>query len=90
MFTFKDMQCKYSASHRIENKFDYKLKRLSHRVALPRSCLIFQSTVRTQENHDIFGEKLSARRRRCHGALMAFYRVPTLFMVEILCALTVL
>ena len=28
-------------------------------TALPRSCLIFQSTVRTQENHDIFREKLS-------------------------------
>ena len=27
---------------------------------------------------------------RCHGALIAFYRVPTVFMVEILCALTVL
>ena len=40
---------------------------------------LFQSTVRTQENHDIFREKLSVtaflqRPRRCHGALMAFYR----------------
>ena len=40
---------------------------------------IFQSTVRTQENHDIFREKLSVtaflqRPRRCHGAFMAFYR----------------
>ena len=48
-------------------------------TALPRSCLIFQSTVRTQENHDIFREKWSVtaslqRPRRCHGALMAFYR----------------
>ena len=48
-------------------------------TALPQSCLIFQSTVRTQENHDIFREKLSVtaslqRPRRCHGALMAFYR----------------
>ena len=64
-------------------------------TALPRSCLIFQSTVRTQENHDIFREKLSVtaslqRPRRCHGALMASYCVPTVFMVEILCALTVL
>ena len=64
-------------------------------TALPRSCLIFQSTVRTQENHDIFREKLSVkaslqRPRSCHGALMAFYRVPTVFMVEILCAFTVL
>ena len=63
--------------------------------ALPLSCLIFQSTVRTQENHDIFREKLSVkvslqRPRRCHGALMVFYGVPTVFMVEILCALTVL
>ena len=64
-------------------------------TALPRSCLIFQSTVRTQENHDIFREKLSVmaslqRPRRCRGAFMAFYRVPTVFMVEILCALAVL
>ena len=64
-------------------------------TALPRSCLIFQSTVRAQENHDIFREKLSVRAslqrpRRCHGALMAFYHVPTVFMVEILCTLTVL
>ena len=51
--------------------------------------------MRTQENHDISREKLSVtaslqRPRRCHGVLMAFYRVPTVFMVEILCALTVL
>ena len=64
-------------------------------TALPRSCLIFQSTLRTQENHDIFREKLSVtsslqRPRRWHGALMTFYRVPTVFMVEILCTLTVL
>ena len=44
-----------------------------------------------QENHDIFREKLSAtaslqRPRRCQGALMALYRVPTVFMVEIFCA----
>ena len=56
-------------------------------TALPRSCLIFQSTVRMQENHDIFREKLSVtvslqRPRRCHRALMAFYPVPTVFMVE--------
>ena len=48
-----------------------------------------------QENHDIFREKLSVtvslqRPRRCHRALMAFYPIPTVFMVEILCALTVL
>ena len=64
-------------------------------TALPRSCLIFQSTVRKKENHDIFREKWSVmaslqRPRRCHGAFMAFYRVPTVFMVEFLCALTVL
>ena len=64
-------------------------------TALPRSCLIFQSTVRTQENHDIFHEKLSVtaslqQQRHCHGALMAFYCIPTVFMVEILCVLTVL
>ena len=72
-----------------------KLKHLSHQAALPRSCLIFQSTVRTQENHDIFREKLSVtvslqRPRRCHGALMAFYCIAKVFMVDILCALTVL
>ena len=48
-----------------------------------------------QENHDIFREKLSVavslqRPRRCHGALMTLYRVPTVFMVEILYALSVL
>ena len=57
------------------------------------SCLIFQSTVRRQENHDIFCEILSdtaslQRPMRCHGALMAFYRVPTVFMVKN-CASTV-
>ena len=51
--------------------------------------------MRTQENHDIFREKLSVtaslqRPRRCQGALMVFYRVPTVFMVEFLCALMVL
>ena len=74
------------------------VKRLSHQAAFPLRChgvLIFQSTVRTQENHNIFCEKLSVtaslqRPRRCHGALMAFYRVPRVFMVMILCALTVL
>ena len=64
-------------------------------TALQRSCLIFQSTVRTQENHDIFREKLSVttslqRPRHCHGLLMAFHHVPTVFIVEILCAHTVL
>ena len=49
--------------------------------------------MRMQENHDIFREKLSVTAslqwpRHCHGALMAFYSVPTVFMVEILCALT--
>ena len=53
------------------------------------------ATKRTQENHDIFREKLSVMAslqwpRRCHGALIAFYRIPTVFMVEILCNLTVL
>ena len=62
---------------------------------LSRSCLIFQSTVRTLENHDIFREKFSVTvslqwQRRCHWALIAFYCVPTVFMMEILCALTVL
>ena len=31
-------------------------------TALPRRCLIFQSTVRTQENHDIFRENCLSRR----------------------------
>ena len=66
-----------------------------HFHVLPRSCLIFQSTVRTLENHDIFREKFSVtaslqRPRCCHGALMVFYCVPTVFMVEILCTFTVL
>ena len=74
------------------------VKRLSHHAAFPLRCteffLIFQSTVGTQENH-IFCEKLSVtaslqRPRRCHRALMAFYSVPTVFMVKILCALMVL
>ena len=64
-------------------------------IALPRSCLIFQSTVRTQENHDIFREKLSVTAssqhlRRCYGARMALHCVPTEFLVAILCAHTVL
>ena len=57
-------------------------------TALTRSCLIFQSTVRTQENHDTFRKKLSdtaslQQPMHCYGALMAFHRVPTVFMVEI-------
>ena len=50
-------------------------------TALPRSCLIFQSTVRTQENHDIFREKLSvltatkALQRSSHGVLSRSYGV---------------
>ena len=51
--------------------------------------------MRMQENHDIFREKLSVtaslqRPRGCQGALMAFYHVPKVFMVEILCTLMVL
>ena len=70
------------------------LKRLSHQAGFPL-LFNFPGTVRTQENQYIFREKLSVtaslqRPRHCHGALMAFYRVPTVFMVEILCALTVL
>ena len=64
-------------------------------TALPRSCLIFQRAVRTQENHDIFREKLSVkaslqRPRPCYGARMAFFYIPTDFLVAILCALRVL
>ena len=46
-------------------------------TALPRSCLIFQSAVRTQENHDIFREKLSVtaslQPRSSHGVLSRSY-----------------
>ena len=81
-----------------KSNFLNRLKRLSPggvSTALQHRCLIFQITMRTQENHDIFREKLSVtaslqRPRRCHGGLMAFYGVPTVFMVEILCTLTVL
>ena len=55
-------------------------------TALPRSCLIFQSAVRTQENYDIFREKLSvtgsqrpyshqALLRSSHGVPLRSYRV---------------
>ena len=51
--------------------------------------------MRSQENPDIFCEKGSVtasvqRPRRCHGARMAFYRVPTENLLAILCALTTL
>ena len=51
--------------------------------------------MRSQENPDVFLEKGSVtanlqRPRRCYGALVAFYRVPTEFLLAILCALTTL
>ena len=59
-----------------------KLKALSHNTPLARSCLIFRSAVRSQENPDIFSVKGSVTAslqppRRCYGALVAFYCVPT-------------
>ena len=50
----------------------------------------------SQENPDVFLEKrgpvtVSLQRPwRCYGALVAFYLVPTEFLLSILCALTTL
>ena len=49
--------------------------------------------MRSQEIPDVFHEKAPAmassqRPRRCYGALVASYRVPTEFLLAILCALT--
>ena len=49
--------------------------------------------MRSQEIPDVFLEKAPAtvssqRPRRCYGALVASYRVPTEFLLAILCALT--
>ena len=49
--------------------------------------------MRSQEIPDVFLEKApvtasSQRPRRCYGALVASYRVPTEFLLAILCALT--
>ena len=62
-------------------------------TALARCSLIFRSTVRAQEIPDVFLERVSVtassqRPRRCYGALVTFYRVPTEFLLAILCALT--
>ena len=51
--------------------------------------------MRSQEIPDVFLEKApvtasSQRPRRCYGALVAFYRIPTEFLLTILCALTTL
>ena len=51
--------------------------------------------MRSQENPDVFLENApvtasSQRPRRCYGALVAFYRVPTEFLLAILCTLTTL
>ena len=49
--------------------------------------------MRAQEIPDVFLEKAPAtaslqRPMRCYGALVASYRVPTEFLLAILCALT--
>ena len=49
--------------------------------------------MRSQEIPDAFLEKAPAtassqRQRCCYGALVASYRVPTAFLLAILCALT--
>ena len=49
--------------------------------------------MRAQEIPDVFFEKApvtasSQRPRRCYGALVTFYRVPTAFLLAIPCALT--
>ena len=49
--------------------------------------------MRAQEIPDVFLEKApvsasSQRSRCCYGALVTFYRVPTEFLLAILCALT--
>ena len=49
--------------------------------------------MRLQEIRNVFLEKASTtassqRPRRCHGALVASYRVPTEFLLAIVCALT--
>ena len=49
--------------------------------------------MRSQEISNVFLEKAPApassqRPRRCYGALVASYRVPTEFLLAILCALT--
>ena len=64
-------------------------------TALARSSLIFRNAVRSQEIPDVFLEKApvtasSQRPKRCYGALVAFHRVPTEFLLAILCALTTL
>ena len=48
--------------------------------------------MRAQEIPDVFLEKAPVtvslqRPRRCYGALVTFYRVPTEFLLAILCAL---
>ena len=48
--------------------------------------------MRSQEIPEAFLEKApvtasSQRPRRCYGALVAFYRIPTEFLLAILCAL---
>ena len=64
-------------------------------TALAGSSLIFRNAVRSQDIPDVFLEKApvtasSQRPRRFYGALVAFYRVPTEFLLGILCALTAL
>ena len=63
--------------------------------ALARSCFIFQSAVRSQENLDIFLWKkgpvtVSLQPPWCYTARIAIYLVPMAFLLVILCALTML
>ena len=49
--------------------------------------------MRAQEIPDVFLEKApvtasSQRPRHCYGALVTFYRIPTEFLLAILCTLT--
>ena len=64
-------------------------------TASAQSSLIFRNALRSEEIPDVFLEKApvtasSLRPRRCYGALVAFYRVPTEFLLAIQCALTTL
>ena len=61
-------------------------------TALARCSLIFRSIARAKEIPDVFLEKApvtasSQRPRRCYGALVTFYCVPTKFLLAILSAL---
>ena len=64
-------------------------------TALASSSVIFRNAMRTQEISGVFLHKApvmasSQRPKRCYEALLVFYRVPTEFLLAILCALTTL